>query len=227
MPNDKGQQYLQAIHNHTRLTGLKILEIGCGSGEMTRTFATEAAYITAVDSDHQKLEQAQAAIPFPNVTFRHTDEEKLIASDGPYDMAIYTLSLHHIAADNMHQHLLSVAAKLKPGAPILVIEPGESGSFMAIKKEFGAGSGDESELCRAALAALETLPGFTLNLRYTFNMNFHFADEDDFCRSKLPAADALPEQKLCRLKSLLAEQRQPEGIILTAQRWLYRLQPEK
>ncbi len=227
MPVDKAQQYVAAINKHYPLTGLKILEIGCGDGDITRSLAAECAHITAVDTDQTKLQQARRTITMPHITFLHADDEEQLVRNGPYDVAVYTLSLHHIPAACMQKHLLQTAHRLKSKAPILVVEPGESGSFMTIKKEFGAGSGDESELCQAAFQAMTTLPGFTMDLQYSFEVEFFFADEKDFVRSKLPDAATLPAQKLCRLNSLLSANRRTDGIGLTAQRWLYRLHPEK
>lgn len=43
--------------------GKSILEIGCGSGRLTRLIAPQAARVTAIDPDAQKVVQAQAQSP--------------------------------------------------------------------------------------------------------------------------------------------------------------------
>jgi 2-polyprenyl-3-methyl-5-hydroxy-6-metoxy-1,4-benzoquinol methylase len=40
-----------------------ILEIGCGSGRLTRLIAPQAAQVVAIDPDAQKVAQAQAQSP--------------------------------------------------------------------------------------------------------------------------------------------------------------------
>lgn len=227
MNKDPGWRYLSAINRYNSLSGCNVLEVGCGNGAMTHLFATQAEHITAVDTDRDKLAQAQLRPNPGNVTFLHTDATRHLCHLAPYDMAIYTLSLHHIAPELMQTHILQTTKLLKQGAPILIIEPGESGTFMEIKKEFGAGSGDETEFCRAALSAITNLSGFTLDVCYSFDIDLTFSDETDFFRSKMPGYASLPEEKLTRLKHRLQEQRQKNGITLTAQRWLYRLQPPK
>ncbi len=226
MIDSKGKQYLAAIRNNFPLINRNILEIGCGNGDMTRSFAEDAAHITAIDSDANKIHQAQAYVTPEHVKFLHSHNEEAINAYAPYDAAIYSLSLHHIPVWEMQKHLQETARRLSPGAPILVIEPGEGGSFMEIKKEFGAGSGDESPLCKAALDAMETLSGFTLTLRHSFSINFTFTDENDFYQSKLPNYNSLAKQKLNRLNSLLSSHRQANRIKLSAERWLYRLDPQ-
>ncbi len=43
--------------------GKTILEIGCGSGRLTRLIAPQAARVVAIDPDAQKIAQAQAQSP--------------------------------------------------------------------------------------------------------------------------------------------------------------------
>jgi 2-polyprenyl-3-methyl-5-hydroxy-6-metoxy-1,4-benzoquinol methylase len=43
--------------------GKSILEIGCGSGRLTRLIAPQAAQVVAIDPDAQKVAQAQAQSP--------------------------------------------------------------------------------------------------------------------------------------------------------------------
>ncbi len=43
--------------------GKSILEIGCGSGRLTRLIAPQAAWVVAIDPDAQKVALAQAQSP--------------------------------------------------------------------------------------------------------------------------------------------------------------------
>jgi len=225
MIKDPCQHYLEAITSHVDLSGCAVLEIGCGTGDMTGGIAERATRVVASDSAVDRLNQARTNISQPNVTFLDAADLSAIRDAGPYDLAIYTLSLHHIPEQEMRAHLLATARLLTPGGTILAIEPGESGSFMEIKREFGAGSGDESPLCRAARSALVTLPGWTLALSCAFDIEFWFSDEEDFYRAKLPHYRDLSPSQQSRLRVFLERHRTATGINLQAQRWLYQLKP--
>ena len=43
--------------------GLRILEIGCGDGRQTFRYATEAAKVTAIDPNAEKIERARQSTP--------------------------------------------------------------------------------------------------------------------------------------------------------------------
>ncbi len=223
MIKDPCQHYLEAIDHHVDLRGCNVLEIGCGTGDMTGDIAVLAAKVVAIDSDPAKLNQARTTVGLPNVTFIDASDHRAIRAAGPYDLAIYTLSLHHIPEPLMGAHLQKTARLLTGSATILAIEPGQAGSFMEVKRTYGAGSGDESPLCQAALAAMTSLPGWNLALRHSFEIDFLFADDEDFYRSKLPHHRNLSPPQQSSLKIFLDEHRTAAGIILKSQRWLYQL----
>lgn len=45
------------------LAGRRVLEIGCGDGRLTWRYAGEAAQVTAIDSNAEKVARAQADLP--------------------------------------------------------------------------------------------------------------------------------------------------------------------
>lgn len=45
------------------LTGLRLLEIGCGDGRLTQRYASWCAHVTAIDPDPARIALAQANLP--------------------------------------------------------------------------------------------------------------------------------------------------------------------
>ncbi|MCK5825454.1 MAG: class I SAM-dependent methyltransferase [Desulfuromusa sp.] len=217
---DPDNKYIQAINSHAPLAGATILEIGCGNGRMTGDMANYAAKIVATDLGEEVLEQAAKNINAANVEFLYTPDGFAKLPEQSFDMVIYTLSLHHIPQDKMIDNLRHSGNLLKDGGKIVVVEPGDGGSFLEIKKRFGAGSGDESEVKKAAILAIKNLSGWNLSSTHHFEVDFLFTDEADFFTNKLPRYQDLPAEKILELKSFLKKNTNDWGIILTSGRHL-------
>ena len=217
---DPDNRYIQAINAHAPLTGTTVLEIGCGNGRITNEIAKYAIKVVATDLDATVLEQAEKNINAPNIEFHHTPDGIPNLPEQSFDLVIYTLSLHHIPVDKMIENLRHSGSLLKGGGKIVVVEPGDGGSFLEVKKRFGAGSGDESAVKKAAIAAMKNLEGWIVSPTYRFDVDFLFTDETDFFASKLPNYRDIPVDDLSELKSFLHKNTTDRGIILTSERHL-------
>lgn len=217
---DPDNKYIQAINSHTPLTGATILEIGCGSGRMTSDMAKYANKIVATDMNLEVLEQAKKSITAENVEFIYTPDGTPDLPAQSFDIVIYTLSLHHIPEDMMIDNLRHSENLLKENGKIVIVEPGDGGSFMEVKKRFGAGSGDESAEKQAAITAMQNLDGWIISPTYHFNVNFQFTDETDFFVKKLPKYRDMSAEKITELKNFLKNNLTDRGIILTSGRAL-------
>jgi len=217
---DPDNQYIQTICAHAPLTGATILEMGCGSGRMTGDMAQHAASIVATDIDASALELARKNISAKNVEFLYTPDGFPNLPEKSFDLVIYTLSLHHIPKNRMVDNLRHSESLLKNNGKIVIVEPGNEGSFLEVKRRFGAGSGDEEPEKRAAIAAMQNLDSLTLHPTHHFYVDFQFTDEADFFASKLPRYRNLPAERVIALKKFLKRQTTPRGIILTSQRHL-------
>jgi ubiquinone/menaquinone biosynthesis C-methylase UbiE len=107
-----------------RGAGLRLLDIGCGTGASTAALldAAPEADITAVDASAEMLAQAHRKTWPPSVRFVHGNAENLAMSGivGPYDgiLAAYLLRnlVHQDAALRQFHRLL------RPGAPLAIHE---------------------------------------------------------------------------------------------------------
>ncbi|WP_298439531.1 class I SAM-dependent methyltransferase [Geobacter sp.] len=217
---DPDDAYIATITAHCDLTGKEVLEVGCGTGGITRALVRHAARVVAVDPDEGALAKARAAVPAANVRFLPLPDGLLDFPPASFDVVIYTLSLHHVPPDRMNESLRAAARLLREGGVIVVVEPDEGGSFTEAKERFGAGSGDERPAREAAIRAMHRLEGWRVGETVRFRIRFLFADEDDFIVSKLPGFGEKPEAYRREVREFLARYRTAEGILLDAGRRL-------
>lgn len=86
----------------------RLLEVGCGSGELAQALAAGGYQILAVDP------KAPDGSIFRRTTLEELDDE------GPFDGAIASLSLHHV--HDLDVALDKLRSLLRPGARLLVRE---------------------------------------------------------------------------------------------------------
>jgi SAM-dependent methyltransferase len=224
---DPTDQYIATILSQCDITGLDVLEIGCGKGRITRDLAKYAKRVVATDPDALALEKAQTLVAAGNVTFVHEPCGVPVLPPGSFDAALYTLSLHHVPADEMSASLSATADLLIKNGVIIVVEPGDTGTFTMAKERFGAGSGDERPAREAAIAAMHALDRWTLGETILFRTFFQFDDDDDFLVNLLPGYRQQPDSFVEEVRLFLSQYRTEEGIILDAERRLNVLSPSE
>lgn len=99
---------------------LRVLEIGCGTGNFTEIFAKTGVSLIAVDISHDLLEIARARNLIPErVQFLEKRFEKCDV-DGPFDAVIGSSILHHL---DVELSLIKIFELLKPGGIMSFAEP--------------------------------------------------------------------------------------------------------
>jgi SAM-dependent methyltransferase len=73
---------------------LRILDIGCGTGQSRQLYAAHATEYVGIDLASRALEVARRK--FPRDTWRCCDARSLPFSDGSFDVVAYSSVLHHI-----------------------------------------------------------------------------------------------------------------------------------
>lgn len=220
MIQDPTDQYIAAIISQYDLGGKEVLEIGCGKGRITRDLARHARRVVATDPDSTALQSALTAVDAGNVEFVHAPAGVPEFPAGSFDAVIYSLSLHHVPVDQMNGSLCKAAGMLRNDGVIVVVEPGDSGSFTEVKERFAAGSGDERPARQAALCAMQQLEGWSKGATVHFRTLFQFADDEDFFSTLLTGHRQHADSFIHEVKVFLEKYRTADGIILEADRQL-------
>jgi len=128
--------------------GERILDLGCGTGQLTAEIAATGAEVVGLDHSPEMIAEAKRL--YPDLTFVQGDAQ-LFSADEPYDAIFSNATLHWIQRPKEMAN--SIAGALKPG-----------GRFVA---EFG-GAGNVSHVAAAMEAASQTILGKTIKHPWYF-----------------------------------------------------------
>lgn len=142
------------IYNHLlSLDGKHILELGCGSAEITRNIATSGSdrKITALEVDQIAYEKNLQITDLANVTFVLSGAENIPLEDESVDVVFMFKSLHHVPLDLMQPAMHEIWRVLKPGGLAYISEPVFAGDFNEVLRLFH----DEQKVREAAFETVK------------------------------------------------------------------------
>lgn len=99
--------------------GDRVLEIGCGTGAITRRLLATGARVTAVDRSNDMLDAARRRAP--SADYRRGDVTSLDLGSG-YDCVVLAFVLHELPSEKRRALLPATARTLRPGGRIAVME---------------------------------------------------------------------------------------------------------
>ena len=111
--------------------GMKVLEVGCGTGYFTRELARSGADVVAIDVSPELLEIARANCSAPNVRYEIQNAYELNYADVVFDSVVGSSVLHHL---ELEMALREIYRVLKPGGTISFTEPNMLNPQIAIQK---------------------------------------------------------------------------------------------
>ena len=129
--------------------GERILDLGCGTGQLTQQIADAGASVVGADASAEMVARARQA--FPGVDFRVMDARNLTFSE-PFDAVFTNATLHWISAADQSAVLTNVFDALKPGGRFV----GEMGGQHNVERII------------AALANALTRRGLPAAVRYNY-----------------------------------------------------------
>lgn len=109
------------------LAGIRILDVGCGSGGLARLLVEEGAEVTGVDPNPQALTAARTRVPAAR--FEEASAEALPFEDAAFDVVLVVNALHHVPLDAMDRAVAEAARVARPGGWLIVLEPLAAGNF--------------------------------------------------------------------------------------------------
>jgi SAM-dependent methyltransferase len=109
---------LELICGRRSASELRMLELGCGAGRMTRGFSEVFRCVDAVDVSPEMIEKARSALcDCQNVTFHVTDGITLsMFADREFDFIFSAIVFQHIPRKSIIRNYISEASRvLRPG----------------------------------------------------------------------------------------------------------------
>jgi ubiquinone/menaquinone biosynthesis C-methylase UbiE len=143
------------------IAGLRILDIGCGAGNLAKQLAAEGAFVTGIDPGTDAIRAAAAAVP--QASFLEGVAEALPFDDAAFDVGVMINALHHVPETAMQAALREAGRVIGPDGLVIVVEPLPAGNFFAALRSIE----DETAVRQAAQHAIETamLSGMLIRIR--------------------------------------------------------------
>lgn len=150
-------------------SGLRILDLGCGTGSLTLRLAQAApcAEIVGLDADAEALAIAEAKLRAAGVRARleHALAQEAVFPDGHFDRVVSGLFFHHITPATRVQVLARARAWLAPEGELHVADWGKPGGALS-RAAFGLvrvldGFENTRDQAREGLAPSLVRAGFT------------------------------------------------------------------
>jgi len=164
-----------------RLDSADILELGCGTAELTRQIASSGVdcRVTAMEVDKIQHAKNLQVTDLPNVRFVSGAAEDIPVEDDSFDIVLMFKSLHHVPQDQVNVAMNEIRRVLKPGGLAYISEPIFAGDFNEILRLFH----DEEKVRKAAFEAVKgAVEGgsFTLVDEVFFLSRVHFMGFAEF-----------------------------------------------
>jgi len=97
-----------------RFEGLRVLDLGCGFGDLTREIvASGATEVAAVDISERMLSEAQRRTHDSRITYVRSAIEDFDVEPASFDVIVSSLTLHYI--QDYNSVVRGIASTLKPG----------------------------------------------------------------------------------------------------------------
>jgi ubiquinone/menaquinone biosynthesis C-methylase UbiE len=177
-PRDLGaKSHLDALLETVgQVTGLEVVDIGCGEGHLTRALAALGARVTGCDPFIS--ETGWTAHKGGSYRLLKATADALPMADAAADLVLFVFSLHHVPAAKLDAALAEAQRVLRASGRIYVAEPIAEGPHQYVMELFH----DETSVRKAAADALSRAakPRFAADRISRYIDPRRFADFDDF-----------------------------------------------
>lgn len=184
------RHHADVIAGMVPLAGRRVLDVGCGDGNMTRVMTRLGARVTGIECGQRQLAKARAAQPVGGEVYVEGVAQALPAADGSVDLVVFFNSLHHVPGEAQPAAMTEAARVLKPGGAVYVSEPMAEGSFFALTRLVD----DETEVRAHAYAVIGGCARFGLVMERE-ERYIHTVRQRDFASFRDRIVSANPERE--------------------------------
>jgi ubiquinone/menaquinone biosynthesis C-methylase UbiE len=158
------------------VAGLRILDIGCGEGGLTRALAKLGARVIGYDPFIAEAQPTEHGAGFYRLARAAADA--IPEPDHEADLVLFIFSLHHVPREKLASALAEARRLLRPSGRLYVAEPLAQGPHHYIIELFH----DETAVRKAAAAALARFarPQFATGQISHYTDKRSYADFDSF-----------------------------------------------
>ena len=96
-----------------------VLEIGCGTGELSNRLARRAGSVTGIDISEVAVNEARRATARSNVSFKLEDFNTFDSKGTKYDLIISSFAFHHFPLQESFEKAVSLLA---PGGVLIIFD---------------------------------------------------------------------------------------------------------
>jgi len=179
------EQFLDKIEAIFSLRHKNVLEIGCGEGVRSEKIAKRCGRLIGIDPSPENIIFARKK-GIQNCLFKEGKAEKLNFPDKSFDVAIFTLSFHHIDESLRSQAIKEAVRVVKKEGRLIFLEPATNGSFFEAEIQFDACDGDERKEKLDAYHVMINHPQLKLVKELVDETIFQFDSNEDFINSMTP-----------------------------------------
>lgn len=177
----------EVLRETLSLSGLRVLDIGCGDGSLVRLMTRQSAKATGLEISEEKLACARAAEPAGREDYQVGRGEALPFSNELFDLVVFFNSLHHVPVAVQDAAIGESARVLAPGGLLYVVEPLCEGALFELLRPVD----DETEVRAAACGALQRAIAhetFTQLREYTYDSPYTYRSFEDL-KDRMLAVD--------------------------------------
>lgn len=156
------------------LEGLRVVDVGTGTGAYAGQMAEHGAFVTGVEIDKSKVDQARSAYA-DDIRFETGRAEAIPLPDGCADLVTVFYAWHHIPSDLYAAAAEEIDRVLVPGGKLFVAEPKTQGAMTEIVLSVE----DETSVRNRAASFLDNLgrgPAFRLIEKSSYILTRRYKD---------------------------------------------------
>jgi ubiquinone/menaquinone biosynthesis C-methylase UbiE len=151
----KVESVLQPVIEAVDLDGTNVIDVGCGTGDVTRALGEHGARVIGIDRP-EMLAKARIHEETRSVQFLEGCAERLPVESGSANLVLFFASLHHVVPARMPDAMSEACRVLSPNGHALFIEPLVECSYYLITRL----AEEEGEARRLAKEAIKRAGSF-------------------------------------------------------------------